>query len=249
MSFKTIAVHLDDGPRCAMRVALAARLARASAAASSASRRPALPDVILTMNSAVPDGARDASRSRPPTCASRPKRRRGRSTRNASALDVASFEAAVVVEEAVDAMVRHGRCSDLIVVGQTDRHRADRRRRIRLPAAGPAALPARRSSSSLRRDVRLASASDVLVAWKGTREAATRAARRAAAAARRAARVALVEVGRRHGPMPRGDDSLAGRRRPGSNRTAIAFDAHREIDLAGVGEQLLSRASPRSAPT
>ena len=27
MSFKTIAVHLDDGPRCAIRVALAASLA------------------------------------------------------------------------------------------------------------------------------------------------------------------------------------------------------------------------------
>jgi hypothetical protein len=52
---KTIAVHVDGRPRCATRVALAARLAMRHDSRLIGIAPTGLPDVIVAMNSAVPD--------------------------------------------------------------------------------------------------------------------------------------------------------------------------------------------------
>jgi nucleotide-binding universal stress UspA family protein len=238
MSYKTIVVHLEPGPRCAARVALAARLAGRYGSRLVGIAPTGLPDVIVAMNSAVPDAiecvalsaadlrenAAAAARAFEEQC-----RRDG----------VASFQAEVVVDEAVDAMVGRGRCSDLIVVGQTDVGAPVEGVAFDFPQqvllnAGPPVLVVPYTG-------RFASLGErVLVGWKDTREAA-RALRDALPLLRDARRVSLVEVGA-VGPDAARDDSL-GAASAWLASHAVAFDAHREIELAGVGDQLLSRAS------
>ena len=101
MSFKTIVVHLDDGPHCATRVELAASARHAlRGARSSASRRPAFPTSSWRMNSAVPDGLELIALVAGPSPRSGPKRRRRHSIAQCKALGIASHESRVVVEEA-----------------------------------------------------------------------------------------------------------------------------------------------------
>ena len=238
MSYKTIAVHLEAGPRCAMRVALAARLAVRHGARLVGIAPTGLPDVIIAMNSAVPDAiecialsagdlrqnAETAARAFEVEC-----RRAG----------VASFSAEVVVAEAVDAVVRHGRCSDLVVVGQTDTAAPidglafDFPQQVLLHAGPPVlVVPYAGTFASL--------GERVLIGWKDTREAA-RAVRDALPLLRDARHVSLIEIG----PVrteATGDRSLEAAS-AWLDSHAIAFAAHREIELADTGAQLLSRAS------
>jgi nucleotide-binding universal stress UspA family protein len=238
MSYKTIAIHLDAGPRCATRIALAARLARRYGSRLVGIAPTGLPDVIVAMTSAVPEtidcialsaadlreNAEAAARAFEQECRS---------------AGVASFQAEVIVDEAVDAIVRRGRCSDLIVVGQTDTGAPIEGLAFDFPQqvllhAGPPVLvvPYTGTFASL--------GERVLVGWKETREAA-RALRDALPLLCDARRVSLVEVG----PVLN-DAAAAGSLEAASAwlaSHAIPFDAHREIELADVGEQLLSRAS------
>ncbi|HSC66039.1 MAG TPA: universal stress protein [Caldimonas sp.] len=238
MSYKTIAVHLDAGPRCATRVELAARLAIRHGSRLVGIAPTGLPDVIVAMNAAIPDAiecialsaadlranAETAAQAFEAAC-----RRAG----------VASFGAEVVVDEAVDAVVRRGRCSDLIVVGQTDRGAPidgvafDFPQQVLLHAGPPVlVVPYTGTFASL--------GERVLVGWKDTREAA-RAVRDALPLLRDARLVSLVEVG-----PPKTDGERDGSLDAASawlDSHSIPFDAHREIGLAEVAEQLLSRAS------
>ena len=242
MSYKTIAVHLDAGPRCATRVALAARLAVRHGSRLVGIAATGLPDVIVAMNSAVPDAiecvALSAADLRENAAAA--ARAFEQECRRAS---VASFHAEVVVDEAVDAVVRWGRCSDLVVVGQTDTGAPidgvafDFPQQV-LVHAGPPVLvvPYAGTFASL--------GERVLIGWKDTREAA-RAMRDARPLLRDARRVSLVEIG-----PPRTDGSGDGSLAAASawlDSHSIPFRAHREIELADVGEQLLSRASDLEA--
>jgi len=237
MSFKTIAVHLDDRPRCAIRVALAASLAARFEGKLVGITPTGVPDVVLSMNTALPDGLEVIALSLAHL------RQRAEATAQAfdsqcKALGVRS-ESRIVVEEALDAMVEHGRCSDLIVVGQTDRHQAPDGLAFDFPQqallhAGPPILivPCAGVFASV--------GQNVLVAWKGTRESAN-AVRNALPVLRSAQRVTLVEVG--DAPdRAAGDDSLMSAKAwLGSH--GIEVHAHREIALASVGAQLLSRAT------
>jgi len=119
MSYKTIAVHLEAGPRCATRVALAARLAIRHGSRLVGIAATGLPDVIVAMNSAVTEAIECIALSVADlrNHAEAAARDFDRECRRAG---VASFQSEVVIDEAVDAVVRLGRCSDLIVVGQTD---------------------------------------------------------------------------------------------------------------------------------
>jgi len=56
MSFRTIAVHVGADRRCAVRIDLAARLAVQQGAHLVGIAPTGLPDVIVAMNSAAPDG-------------------------------------------------------------------------------------------------------------------------------------------------------------------------------------------------
>jgi nucleotide-binding universal stress UspA family protein len=237
MSYKTITVHLDDGPCCAIRVALAAHLALRFEGRLVGVAPSGIPDVVLTMNSAVPDGVELVALS------AAHLRNRAEAVARAfdaqcKALDVPA-QSRVVMEEAVDAMVTHGRCSDLIVVGQTDRNHApdglafDFPQQVLLHAGSPVlVVPYAGMFPSIGRNV--------LVAWKGTRESAN-ALRNALPLLHAAERVSLVEVGEVRGP-PESDDSLALAAAWLASH-GIACKAHREMALADAGEQLLSRVA------
>ena len=237
MSFKTIAVHLDDGPRCPIRIALAATLAARFEGKLVGIVPTGVPDAILSMDTALPDGLEVIALSLAHL------RQRAEATAQAfdaqcKALDVRS-EFRIVVEEALDAMVEHGRCSDLIVVGQTDRHQAPDGLAFDFPQqallhAGPPILivPCAGVFASV--------GQSVLVAWKGTREAAN-ALRNALPVLRSAQHVSLVEVGEAP-DRAAGDDSLM-LAKAWLESHGIEVWAHRELALAGVGAQLLSRAA------
>jgi Cu2+-exporting ATPase len=239
MSYRTIAVHLDASPRCATRVALAARLAVRHGGRLVGIAPTGLPDVIVAMNSAIP---RRDRMHRP--LGRRPARERGRGGAR--------------LREGVQArrrrlVPRRGRRRrggrrrrprrplQRPHRRRPDRHgRADRRRRLRLPAAGAGACRAACPRRPVRGNVRLARRARP-GRLEGHARGGARAARRLAAAARRAPRLA----GR--------DRSGANRKAAATNRSqaasawldshAIAFAAHREIALADTGEQLLARAS------
>ena len=238
MSYKTIAVHLDARPRCAARVALAARLAARHGSRLVGIAPTGLPDVIVAMNSAVPDAiecialsaadlrqnAEAAARAFEVEC-----RRAG----------VSSFETEIVVDEPVDAVVSRGRCSDLIVLGQTDTGAPvngvafDFPQQVLLHAGPPVlVVPYTGAFASL--------GERVLIGWKDTREAA-RALRDAIPLLRDARHVSLVEIGPVRTDAAGGDSLAAAAAWVDSH--LIPFDAHREIELADVGAQLLSRAS------
>jgi nucleotide-binding universal stress UspA family protein len=236
MSFKTLAVHLDDGPRCAMRVAVAADLARRFEGRLVGIAPTALADVILSINGIVPDSIDLVALS-----AAHLRKRAEETARAFDAqcrrLDVVA-ESRVVSAEAVDAMVEHGRCSDLIVVGQTDRNHTPDGLAFDFPQqvllhAGPPVLvvPYAGEFTSV--------GNHVLVAWKAAQEAAN-ALRSALPILRAARRVSLVEIGPCREVAADCDPLLLAKAWLESH--GIACQAHREIDLAGVGDQLLSRA-------
>ena len=236
MSMKTITVHLDDGTRCPMRVAVAAGLATRFEGRLVGIAPTGVADVILTLNSGVPDGVELVALS------AAHLRRRARAAAQAfddqcKALAVAA-ESRVVEDEAVDAMLAQGRCSDLIVVGQTDRNDCpdglafDFPQQVLLHAGSPLlVVPYAGVFAAVGREV--------LVAWKGTREAAN-ALRNALPLLRAAARVTLVEIGAVRDADRDDSLSLAAK---WLESHGVACRAHHEIDLVGVGELLLSRAA------
>jgi len=237
MSFKTIAIHLDDGPRCAIRITLAASLATRFEGKLIGIVPTGVPDVMLSMDTALPDGLEVVALSL--------AHLRTRAEATAQAFDAqcktlsVRAESRLVVEEALDATVEHGRCSDLIVVGQTDRHRAPDGLAFDFPQqallhAGPPVLVVPCAG------VFATVGQNVLVAWKGTRESAN-AVRNALPLLRSAQRVTLVEVS--DAPeRAAGDDSLMSAK-AWLESHGIEVRAQRELALAGVGSQLLSRAA------
>ena len=216
MSYKTIVVHLDDGPRCAARVALAAGLAARYGSRLVGIAATGVPDVIVAMNSAVPGRDRMRRARPPPTCARTREAAARAFEQQCRRAGVASFAAEVVVDEAVDAVVRRGRCSDLIVVGQTDVAAPIEGIAVDFPQqvllhAGPPVLVVPYAG-----DLRLARRARAGRLEEHARGGA-RAARRAAAPARRAAR--LARRGRpRSQPRPR--PTIRSRLRAGLARLA-----------------------------
>jgi nucleotide-binding universal stress UspA family protein len=237
MSYKTIALHLDSSARCAARVDLAIDLARRFEAHLVGIAATGVPDVIVTMNSAVPDALECIAFSAA-TLRQNAQAAAAAFEAKCRHAGIASFDSHVVIDEPLGAVVRHGRCSDLLVVGQTDPEAPVDGVAFDFPQqallqAGPAVLivPYGGRFATVGRCV--------LIAWKDTREAA-HAVRDALPLLRDAAEVSLVEIGP---VVAKGepDDSLL----PASAWLAghgVTVKAHREIDFAGVGEQLLTRA-------
>ena len=240
MSYRTIVVHLDDRLRCAARVSLAIGLAARHGSRLLGIAPTGLPDVIVTLNSAVPDGIECIALSA--------AHLRGKAEEVARAFDaqcraagVASFESRVVVDEAVDAIVRLGSCSDLVVIGQSDRSDPvagvafDFPQQVLLNAGVPVLMvPSGGSFATL--------GEHVLIAWKGTREAA-RAVRDALPLLRAAGRVSLVEVAEAE-PDTTGDGTLADAA-AWLRSHHVAVEASREPAQGGIGEQLQQWAAER----
>jgi|NGEPerStandDraft_6_1074524.scaffolds.fasta_scaffold01424_6 nucleotide-binding universal stress UspA family protein len=245
MSYKTIVIHLDTGPRCALRVDLAAGLAAAHGSHLVGIAATGRPDVIVTMNSAVPDHVEGVALS-----AAYLRERAAELARSFErqcvAAGVSSYEARVVDDAALDAVVRHGRCSDLVVVGQTDRRSGpfgvegvatDFPQQVLLHSGAPVLLVP--CAGAFRHVGRRA-----LVAWKDTREAA-RALRDALPMLRSAERVVLLEIGEA-GTRPSAEGAFDAARAWLASH-GVAADARFETSAIDIGDELLSRAADLDA--
>lgn len=243
MSYKTVLVPLDASPRCAARVALAVRLAAAHDSHLIGLAPTGLPDVIVSMNSAVPDAVECIQlsatflRKRAETVA-------GAFEQQAAAAGVASFEARVVEDEPLDAVVRLGRCCDLVVVGQTDPRidvdgvARDFPQQVVLHTGTPVLIVPFLGSFA-------AVGTRVAIAWKGTREAA-RALHDALPLLRTASQVVLLEIGEDGAEAPKDDDAM-GDARSWLARHGVASEARFEPRTIGVGDAVLSLVSELSS--
>ncbi|MGZ5154929.1 MAG: universal stress protein [Caldimonas sp.] len=243
MNYKTVLVPLDAGPRCVARVAFAAQLASLHDSHLIGLAPTGLPDVIVTMNSAVPDSVEYIQLS-----AKFLRERAEVAARTfeqaVRAAGVASSESRVVEAEPIDAVVRLGRCCDLIVVGQTDRQTnvdgvaRDFPQEVVLHTGTPVLMVPYVGEFG-------AAAGCVLVAWKETREAA-RALRDALPMLRRARQVVLVEIVE-EGDEAAGAESSLEDARAWLSRHGIAAEARRQTRAIGAGDALLSYAADVSA--
>jgi nucleotide-binding universal stress UspA family protein len=187
MSFKTILVHLDEPARCGARCAIAARLARTYEAhlvglcPMGVLPMPAPPSITLERPEIARRTYEDIEQHAKGIADAFEADMRGRG--------VASFESLVADSEALPAIASLARCSDLIVVGQTDPHHAgtgvasDFPEQVVLHAGRPVLIvPYAGQFEPI--------GSKVLVAWSPRREAA-RAARDALPFLQRATKVLL----------------------------------------------------------
>ena len=242
MTYKTLLVQLDAGARCPARIALAAQLAGAFGSHVVGVAATGLPDILVTMNSAVPDGVEfmqvteNFLRERAEAVASMFEQQ--------LAAAGVPHESRVVKGGTIETIGRLGRCSDLVLVGQDE------------PDA-----PVDGTAHDLPEQAMLLSGCPVLVvpyagrfqtvgtraliAWKDTREAA-RAIREALPLLRGASHVELVEVveGRAASAAAR---STLGDAQAWLARQGIAAEARLEPVAGDVGETLLSRAADASA--
>ena len=242
MSFRTIAVHVGADRRGAVRIDLAARLAVQQGAHLVGIAPTGLPDVIVAMNSAAPDGVEFIALS-------------AAHLRSQAKAAIVDYEARcrahalpecasrLVVDEPIDGMVGHGRCTDLMVVSQTDIGApvegvaADFPQQVLLHAGPPLLLVPRTGAfPTLGRRI--------VVAWKDTREAA-RAMRDALPLLERAEKVWLVAVG--DVPALPGETEGYEAAAAWLRSHGLVFQAHREVAMASVGEQLLARSAQLGA--
>lgn len=241
MPIKTILVHLDAAPRCAARVSIAAQLARSFGSHLVGLAPTGRADLALSMTSAIPDGLEFIQLSA--------RYLHGRAEASAEQfraqvepLALPSFEAQVVEDPPVDAVVDLGRCSDLVVVGQpepgtlVETVASDFAEDVLMNVGRPVILvPFAGAFPSVGRRV--------LVAWNGGRESAV-AARDALPFLQAADHVELLSIGRlegaRHGNGL--DDAQRWLARHGVEARARAAS-----DAGDVGETLLSRAADLGA--
>ena len=239
MSIKTIVVHLDATPHCPARVDLAIRIATAHDAHLVGLAPTGLLDVLATMSSAVPDGVEFVAlsarflRERADTAASDFVER-------ARTAGIASHEARIVVDEPLDAIVRHANCSDLLVVGQTDRRASpdgvawDFPQQAVLHAGCPVLVVPHAGTFA-------AVGERVLIAWKGTREA-VRAVRDALPILRTAKQVVLIEVADDAPPTDTQRIALL-EVQAWLNRHGVESEVRLESGADAAGDVLLSRAA------
>lgn len=168
MKLGTILVHLDHSEQCAARVGLAASMARAQGS-----------HLIGLVPTGLYDGSIPAdaiAKGDTPFAAASADYLRVRAEAVAHVFrdqvrgpGTLSFDVRVVDEPSVDAVIRHGRTSDLVIVGQGEAADAmtagDLPEQVMLHAGRPVLIVPR--SGPLRPPGR-----KVLVAWDGTREAA-----------------------------------------------------------------------------
>lgn len=190
MSLTTIVVHIDSTERCSTRIKLAAQLAiEYDAHLIGVAPTGWLPPVFLP-------GVTDPILPVTPVDLA-PARSRGESAlaafqERARALGVASVEVRLVEEDAALALATHGRCSDLIIVGQARGDETAPAARADLPESviltGPApvlVVPARGEFATV--------GTRVMVAWNGSNEA-RRAISSALPVLRKADKVHLVTI-------------------------------------------------------
>jgi nucleotide-binding universal stress UspA family protein len=237
VSYQTIAIHLDTGPRCATRVALAIELAKTFHGTLVGVAPTGLPDVTISMNPAIPDAIECVVLSAT-TLRQGAEAAAAAFERDCAAAGVA-HRSSVVVGTAVDATLRAARCSDLVIVGQTDRARTidgvpgDLPQQLVLQAGAPVLVVPYAGTFG-------AIGAEVLMAWKNTREAA-RALRDSLPLLDGARQVTLAELGE----LPRldADDSTIQMAAAWLRSHGVPVHVRRDPDLGSVGERLLSLAA------
>ena len=241
--WKTILVHLDDGPRCAERVAVAARLAAEHRAQLVGVSPIGVPDVPVAVNGVVPDMETAIALAAQELRAIAEERAKV-FERTARAAEAPMVVSRVLEGEHLDVTAHLGRSADLVVVGQAEystdvpQIAPDFPQQVALHSGGPVlVVPYAGSFTAIGRDV--------LVAWKDVREAA-RALRDALPLLAHARRVTLLEL-----VAPGADtdpkalaDVLAHLARHG-----IEAEARREVTEIEPGDALLSRGADLGVDT
>lgn len=242
MSYRSILVHLDESPRCAARVEIAARLARQHGAhlfglaPAGLVNFPARVSPSLGMPNYLELAQGNLNESAAALVTGFKRR--------AQDLGLASFEGRVDEDDAVTSLVRHAGVHDLVVLGQTDRTAPTVALELDIPEhvlmrAGTPALVVPYAGD-------FADAGGcVLVAWNATRESA-RAVHDAMPLLRHAREVHLMCFERtsdlRHVSRLQLNDA-----RHWLARHGIDARLHQEPVSGDVGEALLSRASDLGA--
>ena len=237
MNWKTILVHLDDTPRCAQRVAVAAGLAAQHGAHLIGVSPTGLPDVPIAVTGVLPDMASAIALSAKELRAIADERAAA-FEKQARAAEVPSFASRVEEGEPLDVTARLGRCADLVVVGQAepgadiDGVGQDFPQQVALHTGGPVlVVPYAGRFTGIGRDV--------LVAWKDAREAA-RAVRDARPLLAQARRVILLEL---MAPNANADTAALTELQAQLARHGIKAEARLEATEIDVGDALLSRAA------
>ena len=238
MTFKAIAVHLDDGSLCEQRVDVAVRLARRFGGRLVGLYLVPMAELTPSIAAVLPPGVVERRLAESGDAQHRAEAR----FRNAAApLGAAAIEFRAPAGDVLDAALAHTRCADLTVLAQPDADDAgaDFTRRLAehvLLGSGapillvPYAAPVPEPGSSL------------LVAWDGGREAA-RAVRDALPILAAAARVTVVSA-TRDGDMA--DRMARSHARLRGYLAAHAIDAQFKV-IEGTGgnaaERLLSQVA------
>ena len=243
MTYKTLLVHLDAGSRCPARIALAAHLASVHGSHVIGVAVTGLPDIVVSMNMAVPDGiefievTQTFLRERAEAVAATFERQ-------LAAAGCASYESRVVKGGTIETIGRLARCSDLVLLGQdepdapVDGTAHDLPEQAMLRSGAPVlVLPYAGDFPTL--------GTRALIAWKDTREAAL-AIREALPLLRDASRVQLLELAESSSGSDAAHASLH-EVQAWLGRHGISAEARSEPAAGDVGETLLSRAADLSA--
>jgi len=243
MTYRSILVHLDAAPRCAVRIDIAVRLA-SEHGAHLLGLAPAglinLPARGVPTLRGEPNGLELAQAHLNERAAALV----GEFRRRAQAAGLASHEGRVDVDDSARSLVQHARVHDLVVLGQTDRAapaaglETDIPEQVFLSAGTPTlVVPATGAVAEVGRRV--------VLAWNGSRES-VRAARDALPLLRRALGVHLLCLERssdlHHLSRRQLDDAghwLA--------RHGVPVEPHHELISGDVGAALLERVSELGA--
>jgi nucleotide-binding universal stress UspA family protein len=243
MHLGTILVHLDHSKRCAARVGLAARLARTHDSHLVGLVPTGLYDGVIPAD-AIPTGASDFIAESAEYLRQRAEIiTRGFKDRIAGPGPL-SYEVRLVDGESVDAVVHHGRASDLIIVGQTGREAPgdivarSLPQQVMLRSGRPVLIvPGAGDFPEIGRNV--------LVAWDGTRESAV-ALRDALRLLDKTSRVTLVSLRKANEPEDLGRLYLA-QTIDWLLRYGIRATARQYMTTIGVADSLLSCAASMGA--
>jgi len=242
MSYRSIAVHLDAGPRCAARTLLALQIAHRWEGRLLGIAPTGVPDVRLAMSIDAPDAVEFV----PLTAEVLQHRAEGLVTAFAARCSVdrvARIEGRVVAADPVDAVVAQARWCDLVVVGQAEPDveieavAADLPQQVMLHAACPVLVVPYAGGFEA------APGQRILVAWKDTQECA-RALHDALPFLKRASKTTILES--EDPGSDAGDDTAA----PARDATRAWLAAHGvaaqwQTDTARVpvGDRILSVAA------
>jgi nucleotide-binding universal stress UspA family protein len=244
MSYKTILVHLDNSPRCAARTLLAAQWARLHGAQLVGLVPSGLQDGVIPADDLAIRGVDFIAES------AEYLRRRAEAISRAfyghiGGAGAVPHEVRLVDGTAIEAVVQHGRTSDLVVLGQHDGQDD-------LDTA-PGDL-AQRALMELGRPVLMVpfagnfegTTRHAVVAWNASREAGV-ALRAALPALQRAAKVTLITWRRARREGAATDELLVREMLQYLRRHGIEASAEDDVTEIEVGDSLLSRISDLGA--